>query len=252
MKSVGKMLVVLSAVIAVAAILGSCGSSPPPAESPPTIIVEDMALTRILRHKGSDLGINEVPAWVSAYVNKSIAGVQDLPEYKDHYAIIGEEHGVNLEFVLTWADNFDAQQQIGAMLRTTVASTFTAVARGREQSSGGGNSSSSDGTGSGSYQQALNNTINTLVAATYSGARKEADYWTYTRNYDADQRSKYSDEYIAYVLYVIPKDTLNRQITAYLQENAIQNPTLAALNTSVAEEIMRNGLAWGAPENSGL
>jgi hypothetical protein len=246
------MLVVLSAIIAAAAILGNCGSAPPPAVPPPTIIVEDVALTKILRHKGSELGINELPAWVSAYMNKSIAGVQSLPEYKDYYAIIGTERGVNLQFVLTWADNFSAQQQIGAILRTTVASTFQAVARGLAQSSGGANSSSSAGTGSGSYQQGISNSINTLVAATYSGARREADYWVLQRAYDPDQAGKYSDEYIAYVLYIIPKDTLNQQVSTHLQENGVQNPEMAALNTRAAEEIIRNGLDWGAPENNDL
>jgi hypothetical protein len=214
--------------------------------------VEDVALTRILRHKGSELGINELPSWVSAYMNKSIAGVQAMPEYKDYYAVIGTERGVNLQFVLTWADNFSAQQQIGAILRTTVASTFEAVAKGLAQSAGGANSASSSGTGSGSYQQAINNSINTLVAATYSGARREADYWVLQRAYDPDQPSKYSDEYIAFVLYIIPKDLLNQQVITHLQGNAVQDPIMAALNTGVAEELIRSGLAWAAPENSGL
>jgi hypothetical protein len=251
MKSVSKILVVLSAAIAVITVLGSCGSTPK-ADTPPEIVVEDIALTKILRHKGSELGINELPPWVSAYVTKSIAGVQALPEFKDYYAIIGTERGVNLQFVLTWADNFSAQQQIGAILRTTVASTFEAVAKGLSQSSGGANSASAAGSGSASYQQAMSNSINTIVAATYSGARREADYWVLQRAYDPDQSGKYSDEYIAYVLYIIPKDILNQQVIAHLQENAKQNPVMAELNTAAAEELIANGLAWGAPENNDL
>jgi hypothetical protein len=252
MKSVGKILVVLSAAVAGIIILGSCGSTAPAVNPPPEIVVEDMALTRILRHKGSELGINELPPWVSAYVTRSIAGVQALPEYKDHYAIVGTERGTNLQFVLTWADNFSAQQQIGAMLRTTVASTFEAVAKGLSQSSGGANSASASGSGSASYQQAISNSVNTLVAAISSGARREADYWVLQRAYDPDKSGTYSDEYIGYVLYIIPKDILNQQIATHLQENTAQNPSMADLNTAVAEELVLNGLEWGAPENSGL
>ncbi|MDR3283630.1 MAG: hypothetical protein LBS97_00430, partial [Treponema sp.] len=102
MKSATKFFGVLAAVIAAAIIVG-CASGP-------KVIVKE------LETKGTALN-EPTPAWIKIYVSKGISAVQALPEYKDKYCIIGEESGVNKQFVLNWADNFSAQQRIGAMLR---------------------------------------------------------------------------------------------------------------------------------------
>jgi hypothetical protein len=175
-----------------------------------------------------------------------ISGVQALPEYKDKYCVIGQETGVNKQFVLAWADNFSAQQQIGAMLRTSIQSAYTAKVDGQAQSSGGANSSSAAGTGSGSYEQSINNSINALVNVNYSGAQREGDWWVLQRRYDPDQKDVFSDEYTAFVLYTIPKALLNQQVANALLTNENIDPALAEMSKELANEILRGALGLNA------
>jgi len=194
-----------------------------------------------LENKGTAIG-GKTPAWVTNYAEKGVSAVQALPEYKDRYCIIGEETGVNKQFVLAWADNFSAQQRIGAMLRTSIASRYDAAVKGSAQSQGGGSSASGQGTGSGSYQQEIDNSINTIVNVNYSGAQLEANWWVLQRRYDPDLKDVWSDEYTSYVLYTIPKAILNQQIADALLTNKSKDPVLADITARIAEDILRNGI----------
>jgi hypothetical protein len=224
---VRKVAIVLS-VSLLALTLAGCASGP-------------KANVATQEDKGTGMGIS-TPEWVKIFMTGRISGVQALPEYKDKYCVIGQETGVNKQFVLAWADNFSAQQQIGAMLRTSIQSAYTAKVDGQAQSSGGANSSTAAGAGSGSYEQSINNSINALVNVNYSGAQREGDWWLLQRRYDPDQKDVYSDEYTAFVLYTIPKAQLNQQVANALVTNADIDPSLAAMSKEIAEDILRGAL----------
>jgi hypothetical protein len=191
-----------------------------------------------LESKGTLMNL-PTPDWVTTYTASGISAVQ--AQYKDKYCVIGMESGVNRQFVLAWADNFSAQQQLGAMVRTNIASKYQAVAKGSAQSSGGANSSSAEGAGSGDYQQRIDNFINSMVNVSYSGAQREADWWILSRRYDPDQKDLYTDSYTAYVLYTIPKSQLNDQVTGALKNSVSRDMDLYDITIKVAEEIMLNG-----------
>ncbi|WP_059369519.1 hypothetical protein [Treponema endosymbiont of Eucomonympha sp.] len=226
MKSMRKTAALLAASAALAAVSG-CAST--------------KSLTKILEDKGMPMGIS-TPKWVDSYIKGTVSAVQGLPEYKDKYCVIGEASGVNKLLVLAWADSFSAQQQIGVMIRTTISSAYTAKAKGSAQSSGGRNSASAQGSGSGSYEQAIDNSINSIVAAQYSGAQREGDWWTLQRNYDPDKKGLYSDEYKAYVFYTFPKSSLNQQVATALRSNEVLDPDVARVSVEIAEDIVRGGL----------
>ncbi|GHV07279.1 hypothetical protein FACS189485_17340 [Spirochaetia bacterium] len=222
-----KAAVILSAAL-LALTLAGCASGP----KVNVVTLED---------KGTGMNIS-TPEWVKLFMTGRISGVQALPEYKDKYCVIGQETGVNKQFVLAWADSFSAQQQIGAMLRTSIQSAYTAKVDGQAQSSGGANSSIAAGAGSGSYQQSIENSINALVNVNYSGAQREGDWWLLQRRYDPDQKDVYSDEYTAFVLYTIPKALLNQQVASSLIANASLDPSLAEMSKEIAEDILRGAL----------
>jgi hypothetical protein len=227
-----KTAALLAASAALAAVSG-CASNKPRVK------------TETLEEKGTPMGIS-TPKWVKSFVEGRISAVQGLPEYKDKYCIVGQESGVNKQFVLAWADSFSAQQQIGAMIRTTIGSAYTAKAKGSAQSSGGGSSASAQGSGSGSYEQSIDNSINSTVAAQYSGAQREGDWWVLQRRYDPDRKGVYSDEYTAYVLYTFPKASLNQQIANALLSNKDLDPEVARMSVEIAQEIMRGSLGLQA------
>jgi hypothetical protein len=225
-----KALAALS-VIAVLA-LAACASKPK------ATVVE-------LENKGTPLGVS-TPDWIKIYTANGISRVQAQSEFRDKYCIIGEETGVNKQFVLAWADNFSAQQRIGAMLRTTIVSEYQARVQASAQSVGGADSSSASGTGSGVYQQQIDNIINAVVNVSYSGAQREADWWSLRRRYDPDQKDVFTDEYTAYVLYIIPKSQLNYQVAHALETSVSADSALYDVTIEIARQILQNGMAgWG-------
>ena len=230
MKIAKQALAALS-VITIIALVG-CASKPK------VTVVE-------LENKGTSMKV-DTPEWIKTYTANGISKVQAQSEFRDKYCIIGEESGVNRQFVLAWADNFSAQQRIGAMLRTTIASEYQAKVKGAAQSQGGANSSTAAGTASGEYSQEIDSTINAIVNVSYSGAQREADWWSLRRRYDPDKKDVFSDEYTAYVLYTIPKAELNRQVAQALETAVRADSALYDITIELAKQILQNGLAdWG-------
>jgi hypothetical protein len=194
-----------------------------------------------MENKGTSMGI-ATPEWIKSYTASGISAVQG--QYKDKYCVIGEESGVNKQFVLAWADNFSAQQRIGAMLRTTIVSEYQARVKGEAQSTGGATPSA--GSVSGDYSQEIDNVINAIVNVSYSGAQREADWWSLRRRYDPDQKDVFSDEYTAYVMYTIPKTELNRQVARALETSVKADSALYDITIQMARQILQSGMAnWG-------
>jgi len=226
-----RVITVILALMAVLAVIGC-------ATKPKVKIVE-------LENKGTSMGLG-TPDWIKTYTAYGISRVQAAPEFKDKYCVIGEETGVNKQFVLAWADNFSAQQRIGAMLRTNIASEYQAKVQGAAQSTGGANSTTAAGAGSGEYRQEIDNVINAIVNVSYSGAQREADWWSLRRRYDPDQKGVYSDEFTAYVLYTIPKAEMNRQVAYALETSVKSDSALYQITIDMAKAILANGMAnWG-------
>lgn len=223
-----KAVIRIMASLVVFGILAGCASGPK------VTVVE-------MENKGTSMKV-PAPDWIKTYTASGISAVQS--QYKDKYCIIGEETGVNKQFVLTWADNFSAQQRIGAMLRTNIASKYQAAVSGRAQSTGGANSSGAASTDSGDYEQEIENSINAVVNVSYSGAQREADWWSLRRRYDPDQKDVYTDEYTAYVLYTIPKAELNRQIASALETSVDKDSLLYDITIALAQDILRNGVDY--------
>ena len=191
-----------------------------------------------MENKGTALGV-PTPEWIKVYAAQGISKVQAQTEFRDKYCIIGEETGVNKQFVLAWADNFSAQQRIGAMLRTTIASEYQARVQGAAQSSGVSDGAQSTGT----YTQQIDNVINAIVNVSYSGAQREADWWSLRRRYDPDVKDAYNDEYTAYVLYTIPKAELNRQVARALETSISKDSALYDVTIEMARQILQDGMA---------
>jgi len=197
-----------------------------------------------LENKGTSMGVT-TPDWIKNYTAHGVSRVQNQSEFRDKYCVIGEESGVNRQFVLAWADNFSAQQRIGAMLRTTIASEYQAKVSGMAQSAGGGTASNT-GESTGHYQQEIDSVINAILNVSYSGAQREADWWSLRRRYDPDVKNVYNDEYTAYVLYTIPKSELNRQVARALETSISSDSALYDVTIEIARELLLNGMrTWG-------
>ena len=231
MKKIKKTIIVLLVITAGIALFG-CNSGPK------ARIIE-------LENKGTSMGVS-TPEWIKLYTEYGISRVQSLNDFKDKYCVIGEESGVNRQFVVAWADNFSAQQRIGAMLRTNIASEYQARVQGAAQSQGGASSTAAAGASSGEFNQEIDSIISSIINVSYSGAVREADWWSLRRRYDPDLEDTYSDEYTAYVLYSIPKGEFNRQVAMALETAVSADSALYDITIDMARQILQNGLNdWG-------
>jgi len=186
----------------------------------------------------------KTPDWIKTYAANGISAVQ--AQYKDKYCIIGEESGVNKQFVLTWADNFSAQQRIGAMLRTNIESEYQARVKGMATSTGGANATTSQAANTGELNNQINSVINALVNVSYSGAQREADWWSLRRRYDPDNKGEFTDEYTAYVLYTIPKKELNTQVAKAMTTALNKDSVLYDITIQIAQDMLQKGIMnWG-------
>lgn len=196
----------------------SCRSAEPQARS-----LEGSVESEVLEHKGSSLGINQLPVWVETYIETGISGIERLTDYDGMYCFVGEASGTNLEAVRSWAESFDAAREIAAAVSSRVESLFSGAANG-----------SPDGV----YGTYFEDVVRTSASASYSGVRKTNDWWIRTRTYDADDADTYTDSYHAFVLYVVPKDVLNEQVAAVMNRVAQEDAAvLTADQLSAAENV---------------
>jgi beta-barrel assembly-enhancing protease len=184
-----------------------------------------------LENKGTVTDV-KTPEWIKLYLEKGVSALQAQSQYKDKYCIVGEESGVNRQFVISWADQASAQQRIGALLRTNIATRYEAAIKATSQS-GAVNAAQ--------YKQEINNIVNSLVNVSYSGAQREADWWSLRRRYDPDNKEQYTDEYTAYVLYTVPKAEMNRQIALALETSASKDSALYDITIALARDILLQG-----------
>jgi len=227
-----KLAAVIFTVLVIFSVMIGCKSTPK--DDKPLVTIRE------LENKGTAMNI-QTPSWIRDYTAFGISRLQAQPEFRDKYCIIGEESGANKDFVLVWADNFSAQQRIGAMLRTTIASEYQARVTGAAQSVGG-----AGGGSTGELRQEIDSAINAIVNVSYSGAQREADWWSLRRRYDPDQKDVYSDEYTAYVLYTIPKAEMNRQVAQALETSVAADSALYDITIDMARQLLQNGMAnWG-------
>jgi hypothetical protein len=223
MKSVKTMAVVL--LTGAVLFLAGCATSEEKANRE-RIRLSSEVTTVTVEHKGTGLGIDQLPIWITAYMNSGSSGIEALSEYKDVYAIVAEENGTALQPLLTWVSNFNAQQQIGATINTRIASLFQA------------NESMLPNTDE--AVRSYNNAINTLVSTSYTGARKDSDWWIKQRIEEKDKEPE--TRYRAMVLYTIPKTILNEQIAQQLKQLAEGNPELDEAFNSITAQILEKGL----------
>jgi hypothetical protein len=217
-------------ILSIIAIIAACSSGP-------------KVKTAELENKGTSVGVS-TPDWVKTYVGQGISKVQ--AQYENKYCVIGEESSANKQFALAWADNFSAQQRIGAMLRTGIQSRLEAKVDAQSQSKGSSNSALSSGTAE--YRQQIDNVLNSVVNVSYSGAQRDSDWWILTRRYDPDQEDLYTDEYTAYVLYTVPKTELNRQIASALETSVSKDSILYDATIELANEILLKGVDYLDPK----
>ena len=163
---------IVLALIATALVFSGCASK----DEPEPKELEAKVKSEVLEHKGTALGVNQLPVWVETYIAEGVLAVEKLSSYEGSYCFIGEEAGTNLDALQVWVSSFDIPSEIAANVSTRVNALFTGAASGSPD---------------GEYGTYFENIVKSSSGASYSGARKVNDWWVMTRRYDPDQKKKY-------------------------------------------------------------
>jgi hypothetical protein len=184
----------------------------------------------MLDHAGRAWGEKEVPPWLQTWnKSKSIIAVQKLPEYRGLYCFIAEDTGSNLKAVQAWLNTVAINDTIGSQFSTRLGA-LADVSRKTANNA--------------SYTNKLDDAITVTRDATYSAAVKESEYWVLWRIYDPDDKTKYTDEYTATVLYTMKKDIMDQQIGTMIT-NFMKNANTAeerAMWTGLIQAVVERGL----------
>ena len=210
---------IVLALIAAALVFSGCASKQ---EDPEPKELESKVKSEVLEHKGTALGVNQLPVWVETYITEGILAVEKLSSYEGSYCFIGEEAGSNLDALQVWVSSFDIPSEIAANVSTRVNALFTGAASGSPD---------------GEYGTYFENIVKSTSSASYSGARKVNDWWVMTRRYDPDQKKKYVDEYRCYVLYTIDKDLLDRQVLEMMDKVASETKGATEAQKSAFDNV---------------
>jgi len=216
----------LIAALMVIVVFAGCSTT----DKAKDISLKSTAKVETIEHKGTAFGIAAIPSWLSEFIQRNgTRSVEELPDYKGKYVIIGQANGAGLQQVETWAKNFDAQQQIGATIETRVASVFKAHENLLP--------------GDADAKRKYDNAINTLVRATYTGARQEADWWLHQKITEKGKEPE--TRYTSYVLYTIDRSVLDQQIRDQIKKiKDGENPELNAAFDAVTKQLLEKGLEW--------
>jgi hypothetical protein len=219
---VKKLIVALTLVVATFAVMG-CGSSPEkkpdsaPVAAAPATPAPSAAKYDVVDHKAKAIG-SDVPEWVVVYIADGMTGVESLDKYKDKYVFVGEDSGTNLAALRLWAQGFNVAQDLARLVTQRVQVKFAGAAAGSPDDE---------------FGRYFENVVKNSSDATFSGARKETDYWILKRYYKEDGKTVDREVYDYYVLVSIERKTLEKQLNAILDGTKVDTPPTKEQQTAI-------------------
>jgi opacity protein-like surface antigen len=236
-----KMKAVLALALT-AAVLAGCASAPKEVKAETVKATQQI---EVLSHKNLAMGGDTMPPWVVTWREEnSMRSVMALPQYKGFYVFIGESTASTQTMATEWANSFDARQQVSTYMNSAVSTTLQATRRASQIGAGSSNAEESSQAAAGAVDDDIRNALSAVSISQVSGLQKDGDYWLLTRTHNSDGST--SDEYRAFVLYLIDEKSLNNQALAMLKDIEKNNSALVGLVTAAQARISDSGVEWGA------
>jgi hypothetical protein len=205
MKTVKSVVVLFAAVAAISLVSGCASKSP-------------LEKTVVLDHKGAAVG-QPVPAWVIAGI-ESNSKVEQLSEYKNVNCFVVSQNSVDRDYAVAWVNNASGPAEIAAVVSTTVSSTA--------RSALGGESGTTVSSNLDAAAEALSN-------ASFSNARKEADWWIVVRNDTTGVQ-----ETRAFALYTIDRKNLADQVARNIQNIVDNNTAMSEAERAIYQDLIND------------
>jgi hypothetical protein len=211
MKSVKKLVVLLTGVVAITGMIG-CGTTAPATQAAP---VAPQQRTEVLDDKGAAFGI-ETPRWLVEYISGGNTAVQKM--YKDQYCFVIEYNDADRDFAVAWVGGAEGPRAVSQKVSTSVISQMESKQTGEKGSD---------------VEAAFDNAGKALSNSSFSGLSKDADWWQTVRN-----TTSQSVETRAFALFLIDKKELNRQIAANIQNLVDNNTAMSAAERAIYADLI--------------
>lgn len=216
MKNVFRGLFIAAIIVYIAGMAASCTSTP---------AVSKGTASQMIDYKDKKFG-KGIPGWVTMDIRE----LEARKEYSGSYVFKFESpRGKSLEGVRSITENLNVPQQIAQMAGARMKSK--AVASSLDTANAAG--------------EAVIRAAETLANITISGLRREADFWTYDRYFDADGNVS-EESFTYYVLYTVERETMDKIIKAELKKAIEGVPAKSAEEQDAlkrAQDIFENGLS---------
>ena len=181
-----KNFLLFSCVLAI--LIASCATTESAGSGDSSKVVSKARVPEMIDHKNQQFG-KEIPEWVSM----EQYDIEQLPRYKDVYVFKFEsEKSKDLEGAQLWMRNFSVASQISRVISQRIQDKAVSAASG--------NANKID-----SYTKEL---VKMVSEANMSGLKKESDYWTCRRFFNADGDVE-GDFYTVVMIYSVPRKTLD-------------------------------------------
>jgi hypothetical protein len=181
--------IAIAFITAAALVLASCASAPP--SGPKSTVMTVAYPPKIIEHQNSAFG-GTVPAWVTMDQSE----LQAQPQYKDVYVFKIETVGKNdLDAANLFGTHMDAMVPLAQQISTRVQEKFAGSQVGDKSK----------------VETYMEQVVKSLSDATFSGFKKEGQFWVHLQTYTVDGKPDKQEYRIRY-LYTIPKDTLDKEI----------------------------------------
>ena len=181
-----KGFVLFGCVLAI--LIAGCATTEKAVSGNSSKVVSKSRVPEMIDHKNQQFG-KEIPEWVSM----EQYDIEQLPRYKDVYVFKFEsEKSKDLEGAQLWMRNFSIASQISRVISQRI--------KDKAVSAASGNADKLD-----SYTKEL---VKMVSEANMSGLKKESDYWTCRRFFDADGDVE-GDFYTVVMIYSVPRKTLD-------------------------------------------
>ncbi len=212
-----KRTLIFSIVIAALVFAGCASKSKSTTLGPAPEYQQKTDAYVVIDHKTKAVG-QDVPEWVTRYISDGVTGVEAMDQYKNKYVFIGEDSGTNLNALRQWSSGFTVAQDMSRMVSSRVQARFAGAAAGSPDDA---------------YGRYFENVVKSASDASYSGARKETDFWILKRFFKADGKSVDREEYDYFVLISIDKEILQRQINDVLNGVKVDTPPTKEQATAI-------------------
>jgi hypothetical protein len=144
---------------------------------------------------------NDMPEWVSRYVDAGLAGIEALPEYENNYVFVSLQAGISLEPLLLWAAGFSVERDFPRLVSARIQERFIAEGNGNP------------GEAYGRYFEAV---IKNASDTVFAEASRKGSFWIKKRIFEDDGISPAGEIYEYLIMLSIDRESLQRQIDMLL------------------------------------